>query len=157
MQEGVLDSPLYLCLSVNFKRKYFLNVLINLALGSGTSLEWGGGHGGNSFCVAHPPASPLLSWNTRCRPQRPRLGVLHMRGRGEAPGPPEVAHLLWAPRPPNPTEPTPSPQAKPSSRPLACLRSYSHGSSWPAPLQPPRLLRPRPLITQDVIIRLRFD
>lgn len=149
MQEDMLNSPFYFCVSVKFKIKYFLNVLINLALGPGVSLELGQGSQRKS-CLCGRPSSltaPLLECKAQIS-KVPRLRVLHVWGFGEARGLPELAHLLWRSCPPNPTHSTQG--TKPSSHPLPCLPSYSHRSSWPAWLQPPRLLWPRPLITQDV-------
>lgn len=106
----MLNSPLYFCLSVNFKIKYFLNVLVHLALGSGASLEraWGSRREFLPVRLTLWPhsSSPRLQG---ADPKGLRLGVLHVRGHGEAPGLPELAHPLQAPCPPNPTEPTRDP------------------------------------------------
>lgn len=116
--------------------------------------SWGqlgvGSRGQKNSCLCGRPSSltaPLLECKTQI-PKVPRLRVLHVWGFGEAPGLPELARLLWGSCPANPTHSTQ--RTKPSSHPLPCLPSYSHRSSWPARLQPPRLLWPRPLITQDV-------
>lgn len=115
----------------------------------GSAWSWGQESQRNSRLYVRPSSlmAPLLECKAQI-PQVPRLRVLHVWGSGEAPGLPELSRLMWGSCPPNPTHFAQG--AKPSSHPLPCLPSYSHRSSWPARLQPPRLLWPRPLITQDV-------
>lgn len=63
----------------------------------------------------------------------------------------ELARLLWVLCPSNPIEACAL--AKPSSPPLTptgCLPDYSLYSSWPVRVRLPRLLWPKPRITQDV-------
>lgn len=148
MQEGALNSPPYFCLcrlqnKVFFKMSWPAWLWVLGQLGAG-SLR------GDCCPVADPPApAPLLEHKAQT-PKPPDSGLSTCGGLWAALGCPSLPICCRCHAHRTPRSPCGVPPTKPFSLPPTHLPSYSHRSSRSARLRPPRLLRPRPLITQDV-------